>query len=157
MTTRITGIPRKTPPDGGKLVLKKEFLNEKGEVVREARHGDKICVRLTLDSPVEFRDLVIADLLPGGLEIEDETLASRAVNLPAVTAAKYGELVPKRFEKRDDRVLVFGDTGRGVGVVTYQTRAVIRGEFAIPPLHAEAMYQPDVNGIRNGGGVFTVK
>ena len=46
-------------------------------------------------------------MLPAGLEIEDELLASRAATLPSAGSARYGAFRPKRLEKRDDRVLVF--------------------------------------------------
>ena len=153
----IRGIPRKTPPTGGRIAVSREYLNEKGEAVTTVRHGEKVRVRIRFESPEEIESLVIADLLPAGLEIEDELLASRAAIPPKAAVEKYGALLPKRLEKRDDRFLVFGDTTRGKGEVTYQTRAVIRGSFVIPPVHAEAMYKPDTTGIFNAGGTFTVK
>ena len=155
--TGIRGIPRRTPPTGGTLTLSREYLNEKGEAVTSVRHGEKVRVRIRFESPAELENIVIADLLPTGLEIEDERLASRAAIMPGTAEVKYGELRPKRLEKRDDRFLFFGDTGRGKGEIVYQTRAVIRGSFAIPPVHAEAMYQPDTNGIFSVESRFTVR
>ncbi len=153
----VTGIPRRTPSNGGKLVLSKEYLNEKGEAVRTVRHGDKVYIRIRFESPLDVESIVIADLLPAGLEIEDELLASRAAMIPREMASKYGALAPKRLEKRDDRYLVFGDTAKGKSEFVYQTRAVIRGSFAIPPVHAEAMYQPDITGLFGNMGTLTVK
>ncbi len=37
----MIGIPRRTPSNGGKFVLSKEYLNKKGEAVRTFRHGDR--------------------------------------------------------------------------------------------------------------------
>ncbi len=153
----LTGIPRKTPANGGKLVLLKEYLNEKGESVTRVKHGDKVFVRIQLQSPFSIESVVVADLLPGGLEIEDELLASRSAMIPESMASKYGALHPKRMEKRDDRCIVYGDTEKGTSVITYQTRAVVRGEFVIPPVHAESMYQPDVTGIYGNMGSLTIE
>ncbi len=153
----LTGIPRKAPENGGKLALRKEYLNENGEPVTRVKHGDKVFVRIHFQSPFDIESVVIADLLPGGLEIEDELLATRSAMIPASMASKYGVLRPKRMEKRDDRYIVYGDTGKGSGVITYQTRAVVRGEFIIPPVHAESMYQPDVTGIFGNMGTLTIE
>ena len=154
----ICGIPRKTPPTGGIVRISRTYLNEKGEPVTSVRHGDKVRVRIRFETPTAIDSFVIADLLPAGLEIEDELLASRAATLPEKENSTRGNAFrPKRLEKRDDRFVVFGDTDKGRGEIVYQTRAVIRGTFAIPPAHAEAMYQPDIRGIFGTQGAFTVE
>ena len=154
--SKITGVPRKVS-SGGPIWLFREYRNEKGEPVTAVRHGDKVRVRIRFETPVPIDNLVITDLLPAGLEIEDELLATRAATLPDTGKTDHGAFNPKRLEKRDDRFLVFGDTDAGKGEITYQTRAVIRGTFAIPPLHAEAMYQPDNRGLYSPAGRFTVE
>ena len=48
-------------------------------------------------------------------------------------------------EFRDDRVAFFADTLKsGFWEFTYLARAVTRGRFTVPPVRAEAMYDPDV-------------
>ena len=42
-------------------------------------------------------------------------------------------------------MLVFTSVGTGDGVFAYRARAVTRGEFILPPLRAEAMYDPRLN------------
>ena len=155
--SKITGVPRKTPPGGGPIWLSREYLNEKGEAVTSVRHGDKVRVRIRFQTSGAIENLAITDLLPAGLEIEDELLATRAATLAGDAKTDHGAFCPKRLEKRDDRFLAFGDTGAGKGEISYRTRAVIRGSFAIPPLHAEAMYQPDNRGLFSPAGRFTVK
>ena len=155
--SKITGVPRNTPPSGGPIRLFRQYLNEKGEAVTAVRHGDKVRVRIRFETAVPIDNLVITDLLPAGLEIEDELLATRAAILPADAETDSGAFCPVRLEKRDDRFLVFGDTGAGKGEITYQTRAVIRGSFAVPSLYAEAMYRPDVKGHFGTAARFTVK
>ena len=153
----ICGIPRKTPASGGAVRISRAYLNEKGEAVTSVRHGDRVRVRIRFETPVAIGSMVISDLLPAGLEIEDELLAGRAATLPETGSTRFGAFHPKRLEKRDDRFIAFGDTEKGSGEIVYQTRAVIRGTFAIPPVHAEAMYQPDIRGISGTAGVFTVE
>ncbi|MBQ9501829.1 MAG: hypothetical protein IJU70_06710 [Lentisphaeria bacterium] len=153
----IYGIPRKTPASGGIVRIFREYLNEKGEPVTSVRHGDKVRVRIRFETPAAVESLVIADLLPAGLEIEDELLAGRAATLPDTAGVGCGAFRPKRLEKRDDRFVAFGDAAKGRGEITYQTRAVIRGSFVVPPVHAEAMYQPDTRGIFSTAAVFTVR
>ena len=153
----ICGIPRKTPPTGGIVRISRTYLNEKGEPVTSVRHGDKVRVQIRFETPTAVDSFVIADLLPAGLEIEDELLAGRAATLPEKGSTRGNAFRPKRLEKRDDRFIAIGDTGKGRGEIVYQTRAVIRGTFAIPPVHAEAMYLPDIRGIFSTPGAFTVE
>ncbi len=153
----VSGIPRQSPPDGGKLKVSKVYLDRMGKQVTAVNHGDEVFVKIYFEAPFEIESIVIADLLPAGLEIEDESLATRAAMLPKNISARYGALYPKRLEKRDDRFLIFGDANTGKAEFVYRTRAVIRGTFAVPPLHAESMYQPDVKGVFGGIAKFTVK
>ena len=46
---------------------------------------------------------------------------------------------------RDDRFLAFGTLYESAYAI-YTVRAVTPGKFAVPALHAEAMYDPDMNG-----------
>jgi uncharacterized protein YfaS (alpha-2-macroglobulin family) len=71
-------------------------------------------------------------------------------------------LPPKRSapwdhrELRDDRVVYVATTlWPGTYTMTYVARATTPGVFVRPPVHAEEMYNPAVNG-RSDGGVFTV-
>ena len=155
----MTGTPRILSKKQGKISLKKEYLNSKGKAVTEAAHGEKLFVRLTVSSESPLENVVISDLLPGGLAIEDERLASRSAAIPAHLANTYKGIYPKRLEKGDDRFLFFGDLpGKGKkGVFTYQVRAVSKGKFKIPPLHGEAMYDLSAKGYHITEGIFTVK
>jgi len=155
--SRITGIPKAAPQAGGKLKVSKQYLDLSGKPVTEVKHGDLINVCISFESPVEIRNLVIADLLPAGLQIEDGLLATRAANLPESISSKYGNLWDVRLEQRDDRFLLFANASKGKSRIVYRVRAVSRGSFVIPPVHAESMYDPDLNGISGESARFTVK
>lgn len=54
---------------------------------------------------------------------------------------------------RDDRMLLFADwLAAGVYTYSYTARATNLGTFVLPPVHAEAMYEPE----RFGHGASSV-
>lgn len=155
--SETTGIPRDPRPSAGVLEVSKEYLNEDGKPVETVSRGDLIYVRLRFKSPREYENIVLCDLLPGGFEIENGEFATRASGLPEKLRPRTGAFDTTRIEKRDDRFVIFGNTMSGKSEFVYQIRAVTRGSFAIPPIHAESMYLPDVNGSSAGKGRLTVK
>ena len=48
-------------------------------------------------------------------------------------------------ERREDRMLIFTSASPRDGVFAYRVRAVTKGDFVVPPLRAEAMYDPRLN------------
>ena len=91
--------------------------------------------------PESCENLLVTDVLPGGLEIE----AARD---------REGTLDPDRVEPRDDRVLFFRTRPlKGEFRQTYLVRAVTVGRFRVPPVSAELLYAPAVHG-RSSGGQF---
>ncbi len=90
--------------------------------------------------------MAIADLLPGGLEpivAEAGAVAAAGTQL----GAKTDELTlsPIHVERREDRLLLFTTLHSAEQVFRYRVRAVARGHFAMPPVLAEAMYDPAVH------------
>jgi alpha-2-macroglobulin len=47
-------------------------------------------------------------------------------------------------EVREDRAVFFGDAGPSVKQLTYQIKPCNLGEFAVPPVFAESMYERSV-------------
>ncbi len=159
--TVVSGVPKEAKPATGPIRLKREYFDEKGSPVTSLKHGELAFVRITADSPEVVENIVISDLLPAGLEIEDEALATRmdaSGRIPKNILLKNRQEF-SRTEKRDDRFLVFG-TLYGSAYAIYTVRATTPGRFAVPALHAEAMYDPDMNGTfipAAGEDVFEVK
>jgi uncharacterized protein YfaS (alpha-2-macroglobulin family) len=56
---------------------------------------------------------------------------------------------------RDDRVLLYVPSFRGKGVYRYVARAVTMGDFMVPVVSAESMYDPGVYS-RSGSGRLIV-
>ncbi len=153
----VTGIPKEMPPRHGQLSLHKTYLNSEGQPVAHAQHGDLLTVQLQIESPKAMTNLIFCDLLPGGLEIEDEMLSSRAAAVPPSEAQKYRLLRPNYWENHTDRFLLFADClDAGKDVFTYRVRAVSHGIFKIPPVHGEAMYKADFYGYSQENDDFII-
>jgi len=144
VTRRVSYVPlaaREKPADSG-VSIRREWLDLQGAPVNPAsvRRGDLVIVRLTLD-PLgrTIKDLVVEDLLPAGLEVENAQLAA-AGTLPWIKSDE-AEWVLHR-EVRDDRLLLFTRPVSDVQRFHYAARVVSPGEFVVPAVAASAMYDP---------------
>lgn len=126
------------------LRVRRVWLDAQGRPVDPAslRRGDLVIVGLTLD-PLgrELKDVVIEELLPAGLEIENADAAD-AGTLPWLKRDE-AEWVLHR-EARDDRLLIFAKPVGRAQTLHYAARAVSAGAFVAPPASAACMYDPDV-------------
>ena len=101
--------------------------------------------------------MVIEDLLPAGLEIENPRLETTAAAQPRHEDGGYAE----RTEIRDDRLITMGNLwknpqGKWEMRARYLARAVTPGTYTLPPVRAECMYDIAVNGIAGAGSVTVV-
>ena len=135
------------------LEIERALLDrENGGVTRgPVEQGDLIVLRTRVRSvagPVE--NVVVESLLPSGLEIENprlETTETLSWVSDANLQADYTDL-------RDDRVLVFTDLPANTWQTFYTVlRAVAPGTFRLPPVHAEAMYNPALRATGDRGRV----
>ncbi|MBN1808980.1 MAG: hypothetical protein JW909_07910 [Planctomycetes bacterium] len=141
--------------------------------------GRLYVVRLAVDSAQALDNIVIMDLLPAGMEIENPQLQGAAA-----VGASVDSLVPdgpagpaedallkllrtvnpyakirldvRHVERRDDRIIVFGSVRPGLNVFDYAVRAVTPGEYVLPPVEASCMYDPDLFSVY-GRGKLVVK
>ncbi len=152
---RSRGIPERLENSSSGFTIRREYLDRDGKPVTECAAGELLRVRLTVTAEQNAEHIVICDLLPGGLEIEDDRLASRSAVFHKRTSSDA--ISPRTIEKRDDRFLLFGDIRRGQSLVEYQVRAVTRGDFTIPAVRVEAMYRPELQATEAGTGRFRVR
>ena len=117
-------------------------------------------VELTNTTGAAIQNIALVDRLPAGFEIENPRL-SRTI---ATDWVKPDELWGADFlNMRDDRLEVFGTLqAKETRKVIYTVRAVTSGTFTIPPVEAEAMYDPtlwtrDKGGTAVVGGPWTGK
>jgi uncharacterized protein YfaS (alpha-2-macroglobulin family) len=125
-----------------------EFLDMKGDVITKVKVGDEFWVRLRLRTT--NRDLVsqiaVVDLLPGGVE---PTLDREAG--PGST------WTPQYVDRRDDRVILYGDTAKAAATYIYKVRTTNAGTFQCPPAFAEGMYDRRIAGMSQASRLEIVK
>jgi uncharacterized protein YfaS (alpha-2-macroglobulin family) len=154
------GVPNTLPTDSANgMTLRRRYLDDRGNPIRDdaVRSGDLVKVELTLDAPTTLENVVIEDLLPAGLEIENPRLVTQAA--AAEEPAKAGPQLfePRRVDMRDDRIILVGDLSRsGPATYVYTARAVTRGTFVVPPVRAECMYDIGTSAITGGGKTLRV-
>lgn len=147
-----SGILKKAHNVNKGMTISKEYFDEKGRKVSSVNHGDLVTVRITIHTTLPLSDAVICDLLPGGLEIEDGALATRAGKVKQAENAPF----VKFRENRADRFLLFCNLD-GTQSYSYKARAVIRGKYAMGTISAEGMYDPDTMARYTPEGVFEIK
>lgn len=118
--------------------------------------GDMVQVTLRLTSPATRNYVVVDDPLPAGLEALNAAFLTTNPDLMQNTGSGQWWGSFNHTEIRDDRVLLFADyLNRGEHTYTYVARATTPGTFIHPPVQAELMYQPEING-RNASGTVRV-
>ncbi|OGV76149.1 MAG: hypothetical protein A3K19_16055 [Lentisphaerae bacterium RIFOXYB12_FULL_65_16] len=142
------GVPLELPDTAVEqgLSIQRSYCNEDGEERAAFARGDLVQVRIAIRTDQWRNNVVIADLLPGGFEIEDDNLRSRWAEADDVEGATVNFV-----EKLDDRLLLFCNLrDPGHASFTYHVRAVTRGTFAVPGVAAEAMYEPHIRACTAG-------
>lgn len=142
---------------GRSLSVRRAFLDHEGDPVDLARVelGDLVYVRTTLSntSRERIQNIALVDRVPAGWEIENPRLGA-STGAPWIDDGRsWGA---DNLNVRDDRLEVFGTLDGGASVeVVYAVRAVTAGTFSLPPVNAEAMYDPDV-WAREAGDVVVI-
>ena len=151
------GIPAdaKMPQEDCGMAVRRRYLTRSGEPLdlRKLPHGEVLIVELSIEADKQARNVVVSDLLPAGLEIENPSIATRAA------AATQGPkaLRPDRVEMRDDRLLIFAELRADTHYsYRYVARAVTPGRFQLPPISAMCMYNPATHSVHGGGEIEVV-
>lgn len=140
------GAPRPDAhePSANGLEIEQTLLDDKGQILDldVVPQGALVVLRTKVRSTSgPIRNVVVQSLLPAGLEVENPRLA---------TTEKLDWMPEKEFlsghqDLRDDRILVFTDMKDESWNVGYSVlRAVLPGQFLLPPAQAEAMYAPEL-------------
>lgn len=154
-----------------RLEVQREYQNSAGKVVTSIPLGEEIEVHIKLRA-IEDGDLTnvaIVDLLPGGFEVVMDNTNTRTAqstnpetpqtesdseeqNFPTptrwsspLTSAKSSWL-PEYVDIREDRVVIYGMVDKSAKEYVYKIKATNTGNYVIPPLFAEGMYDRRIQG-----------
>jgi uncharacterized protein YfaS (alpha-2-macroglobulin family) len=166
----VRGAPMQAPePVSSHLTAERVWKDAKGNpivpdsgVIR-VKKGERVIAELTLAADMPLSHIALSDLLPGGLEVENPRLKTAAAAVNDAETRAGGEERPEGageeeeeaqagsgkadaffLDLREDRLLLFFDRLSGEKTYRYSMRAVSRGRFALPPLAADGMYDPDI-------------
>jgi len=138
--------PVKATDDG--LEVFRELLDKDDKPVTRTKLGEPVHVRVRVRSTKKdetFTNVAVIDLLPGGFEVVGSSLQ------PGVSSINGVDYV----DVREDRAIFFATADENVLEINYQIKSTNRGEFVVPPVFAESMYERGIKG-RGVGGKITV-
>ncbi len=139
----VRGVPSAAPAaEASDMTLTRVWKTSSGQVldpqgVVNLNKGDRVTVEIVVAPKFSLNDVVLSDLTPGGMEVENPRLNTQS-------GADGGNQQPGHLELREDRVLVFFDRLSGPVTYSYTMRAVSKGTFALPQVSAEGMYNPEI-------------
>ena len=123
-----------------RMKVRRRYLDKNGDPVdlMNLHQGQLVVAEIRIQSEDgKVDNIAIEDLLPGGLEIENARLSTSA-SLPWIQSTVKTDYV----DIRDDRISLFLSVDETELVYFYTTRAVTVGNFKVPSIRAEAMYDP---------------
>ncbi|OHC29074.1 MAG: hypothetical protein A2Y50_15100 [Pseudomonadales bacterium RIFCSPLOWO2_12_59_9] len=109
-------------------------------------------------------DALVIDLLPAGLELENQNLGESAASLEDASSEvkdwqqAMQNSAPKHQEFRADRYVAAVDVpGEGTTHLLYLARAVTPGSYRVPPPQVESMYRPNWQAVGAAPELLRVK
>ena len=152
---KATGTAREYDVD---IQVRRRYVNKDGMALdyRHVPHGELVIAEIEIQSKSDdISNIVIVDMLPAGLEIENPRLESRqGSDWLEKRYEKQQRLYPDYMDIRDDRLILFGDVYRNhPRVFYYALRAVSPGTFAVPSIKAEAMYNPVITSLASASSM----
>ncbi|MBU0984983.1 MAG: hypothetical protein KKA42_14010, partial [candidate division Zixibacteria bacterium] len=156
---QTSGIPLTNAPEefARGVRVSREYLDPDGAPLdlRRVRLGSQVVCRVTAEAiDNNLYNVVVNDLLPAGFEIENPRLKTtpRLSWIPnAAHDIAYQDI-------RDDRLLLFTNLSPGKPMEFYYSlRVVAAGEFTVPPVGAECMYNPLIAGSASSGVLRVVR
>jgi uncharacterized protein YfaS (alpha-2-macroglobulin family) len=133
------------------FTIKRDYFDIDGQNIdsKTLKRGDLVVVRISVTAEHHTPDALVVDLLPAGLELENQNLTAASVDLSkvAIDGVKIKDWRSKanvvHVEYRDDRfvtALVLDEYGSSD--LFYLARAVTSGNYQVPPPFIEDMYRP---------------
>ncbi|POT60052.1 hypothetical protein C3432_04965 [Citrobacter amalonaticus] len=148
----VSGYPHSVPaPASNVLKIERQILGTDGrsKSLDSLRSGELVLVWLEVKASQNVPDALVVDLLPAGLELENQNLANGSASLQD-SGSEVQNLLSQmqqadiqHMEFRDDRFVaaVAVNDGQPVTLV-YLARAVTPGTYQLPMPQVESMYVP---------------
>ena len=144
-----TGYPEYTPaPASNVLNIERQILGTDGQTksLASLKSGELVLVWLEVRASNNVPDALVVDLLPAGLELENQNLASSSASLQD-SGSEVQELLNRmqqadiaHMEFRDDRFVAAVSVSEGQPVtLVYLARAVTPGTYQLPMPQVESM------------------
>ncbi|PNK69635.1 alpha-2-macroglobulin family protein [Hafnia paralvei] len=148
----VVGYPSSAPqPMSNNLDIKRDFIGLDGKPVdlNQLKSGQLFLVHLDIWSSEHVPDALVVDLLPAGVELENQNLNDSSASMNEAAAEVVSLLdasrqsAVKHQEFRDDRYIAAIDVQpEQHTTLLYLARAVTPGKYLLPAPQVESMYIP---------------
>ncbi|MET6678789.1 alpha-2-macroglobulin family protein [Citrobacter amalonaticus] len=163
----VSGYPQSAPaPASNVLQIERHILGSDGQSksLDSLRSGELVLVWLEVKASQDVPDALVVDLLPAGLELENQNLANGSASLQD-SGSEVQNLLNQmqqadiqHVEFRDDRFVAAVAVNRGQPVtLVYLARAVTPGTYQVPMPMVESMYVPQWRATGAAGDILIVK
>ncbi|MGV3345018.1 alpha-2-macroglobulin [Enterobacteriaceae bacterium LUAb1] len=149
----VVGYADEAPqPMSHVLDIEREYftLNGRRLDLANVKSGELIIVRLKVSASKRVSDVLVVDMLPAGLELENQNLGDSSATLGdsadelRESMLDMQQAAIKHIEFRDDRfVAALAVNIYRPSTLLYLARAVTPGRYHVPPSQAESMYVPE--------------
>ncbi|WP_339075020.1 alpha-2-macroglobulin [Teredinibacter turnerae] len=163
-TATVSGYGAEPPePVSDGITIARSWYTLDGEAVTPStlKTGERLLVALEISGRQRVADALVVNLLPAGLELENENL-NRALDFEQlrIDGKRLSELQKntdmKHREFRDDRFVAALDyRGYRTASVFFVVRAVTPGVYRVPPASVEDMYRPEIHSL--GGDIEQIE
>ena len=161
----LSGYPTRAPaPEAAPIRISREYFHPDGSPLGDSplRSGELVLVHLRVSADQAIPDLLVEDLLPAGLEPENQGLAHtvkladlRLDSTPVAELLSHNDISHEEY--RDDRyAAALHLDAHWPQHLLYLVRAVTPGHYQVPPPRASAMYRPALHGIGTAPAQLTV-
>ena len=147
-----TGYPENAPAASSNVLhIERQFYGTDGQrkSLSSLRSGELVLVKLDVNASQNVPDALVVDMLPAGLELENQNLANSSANLQDngtevqewLNQMQQADI--QHMEFRDDRfVAAVAVSANQPVTLVYLARAVMPGTYRVPPSQVESMYVP---------------
>lgn len=161
-----SGYPQTAPvPASNVLHIERQILGTDGQSksLSSLRSGELVLVWLEVKASQNVPDALVVDLLPAGLELENQNLANSSASLQD-SGSEVQNLLNQmqqadiqHMEFRDDRFVAAVAVNQGQPVtLVYLARAVTPGTYQVPVPQVESMYVPQWRAMGSTEGLLIV-